>query len=307
MLAASSTLAVGLGGLTFLTVPASAASPDLVLGEVYGGGGNSGAAFTHDFVELANRGDTPVDLSGLSLQYGSSTGNLGGGSTPGSGNLKVDLHGTVAPGSTFLVQLAAGSGSGQALPAPDQSSTALNLSGSTGKVALVRGTAVLSCGLSCAGDPAVVDFLGYGGANDFEGHPAPATANSTSSARGSGPDTDDNAADFTTGAPTPRNAAGETGGGDPGPEPQRAPIPAIQGSGHRSPYAGKRVSTTGVVTATKFDGYWVQDPAGDGDATTSDGIYVFATASGTTRARRRRVRAALGRRLRHRGWPRRSR
>ncbi|GAA5002412.1 endonuclease/exonuclease/phosphatase family protein [Actinopolymorpha pittospori] len=280
MLAAGSTLALGLGGLTFLTVPASAASVDLVLNEVYGGGGNTGATFTHDFVELANRGDAPVELAGLSLQYGSSTGNLGGGSTPGSGNLKVDLHGTVAPGGTFLVQLAPGSGNGEALPTPDLASTTLNLSGSTGKVALVRGTNVLACGSTCAADPAIVDFLGYGAANDFEGHPAPATANATSSTRGTGADTDDNAADFTTGAPTPRNAAGETGGGGPEPEPEKARIPAIQGGGHRSPFAGKRVETTGVVTASKFDGYWVQDATGDGDDDTSDGIYVFATATG---------------------------
>jgi uncharacterized protein len=57
-------------------------------------------------------------------------------------------------------------------------------------------------------------------------------------------------------------------------------IPAIQGAGHRSPRAGEEVTTTGVVTARKFDGYWVQDPHGDGDDTTSDGIYVFTRASG---------------------------
>ncbi|MET9023654.1 endonuclease/exonuclease/phosphatase family protein [Actinopolymorpha sp. NPDC004070] len=282
-LAAGSTLALALAGLTVTTTSASAASTDLVLNEVYGGGGNSGAAYTHDFVELANHGSAPASLEGLSLQYGSASGNLGGGSAPGSGSLKVDLHGSVAPGHTFLVQLAPGSGAGQALPQPDQSSTAINLSGTAGKVALVRATSVLSCGTACATDPAVVDFLGWGGANDFEGHAAAATTNATSSARGGADarDTDDNAADFATGAPTPVNAAGETGaGGDPGPEPEQARIPAIQGHGHRSPYDGRRVATTGVVTANKFDGYWIQDSAGDGDDTTSDGIYVYAGAAG---------------------------
>jgi hypothetical protein len=32
--------------------PAQAVSPDIVISQVYGGGGNSGAMYTHDFVEL---------------------------------------------------------------------------------------------------------------------------------------------------------------------------------------------------------------------------------------------------------------
>ncbi len=49
----------------------AAPSPDVVNSEVYGGGGNSGATFTHDFIELYNRGADPVDLSGWSVQYAS--------------------------------------------------------------------------------------------------------------------------------------------------------------------------------------------------------------------------------------------
>src|SRR5262245_4880264 len=57
----------------------SAVSPDLVISQVYGGGGNAGALYTHDFIELFNRGTTAVSLSGMSLQYASATGtgNLG--------------------------------------------------------------------------------------------------------------------------------------------------------------------------------------------------------------------------------------
>src|ERR671930_572959 len=41
--------------------PASAApSTGLVVNEVYGAGGNSGATYTNDFVEIANRGSSPV-------------------------------------------------------------------------------------------------------------------------------------------------------------------------------------------------------------------------------------------------------
>lgn len=52
-------------------------------------------------------------------------------------------------------------------------------------------------------------------------------------------------------------------------------IMEIQGTGHISPLVGQNVTTTGVVTAVAFDGYYVQDPAGDGDDATSDGMFVF--------------------------------
>ena len=49
----------------------------------------------------------------------------------------------------------------------------------------------------------------------------------------------------------------------------------IQGAGHLSPYEGQSVTTTGVVTAIAFNGYYIQDPVGDGDADTADGMFVF--------------------------------
>jgi predicted extracellular nuclease len=52
-------------------------------------------------------------------------------------------------------------------------------------------------------------------------------------------------------------------------------ISEIQGAGHISPYVGQTVTTEGVVTAVAFDGFFVQDPDGDGDDDTSDGMWVF--------------------------------
>jgi hypothetical protein len=57
--------------------------------------------------------------------------------------------------------------------------------------------------------------------------------------------------------------------------PPQVTIMEIQGSGDRSPYEGKSVRTTGVVTAVKSNGFWIQDPSGDGDDSTSDGVFVF--------------------------------
>ena len=52
--------------------PAAAVSPDLVISQIYGAGGNTGAIYTTDYIELYNRGATPASLNGLSLQYASS-------------------------------------------------------------------------------------------------------------------------------------------------------------------------------------------------------------------------------------------
>jgi endonuclease/exonuclease/phosphatase family metal-dependent hydrolase len=54
-----------------------------------------------------------------------------------------------------------------------------------------------------------------------------------------------------------------------------ATIPEIQGAGHVSPLVGERVTTRGVVTAVAFNGYYVQDPHGDGNDDTSDGMFVL--------------------------------
>jgi predicted extracellular nuclease len=49
----------------------------------------------------------------------------------------------------------------------------------------------------------------------------------------------------------------------------------IQGAGHITPFLGQEVTTTGIVTALAFNGFYVQDPVGDGNDATSDGIFVF--------------------------------
>jgi hypothetical protein len=58
-------------------------------------------------------------------------------------------------------------------------------------------------------------------------------------------------------------------------------ITEIQGSGIVSPLAnGTQVTTRGVVTARRFNnGFFLQMEEGDGDANTSDGIFVFTAAA----------------------------
>ena len=208
-------LAASLVGGVTASAPtaAQAASPDVVISQVYGGGGNSGGIYTNDFVELFNRGTTTVSLSGWSLQYASATGT---GLFGSSATQITPLSGTLAPGQYFLVQEAAGGTTWAPLPTPDiTDSSPINMSGTSGKIALVTSTTPLGCnGGSTACSTAqlalIKDLVGWGSANFYEGSgPAPATSNWTAALRkdGGAQDTDDNRADFTAGAPNPRNSA----------------------------------------------------------------------------------------------------
>ena len=86
---------------------AQAASPDAVISQVYAGGGNAGASYTNDFVELFNRGGTAVDLTGWTVQYASAA------STSWQATA---LAGSIAPGRHYLVQLGSTAAVGSALP-----------------------------------------------------------------------------------------------------------------------------------------------------------------------------------------------
>jgi hypothetical protein len=186
-----------------LVVPsAQSASPDVVVSQVYAGGGNAGAPFANDYVELFNRGSSAVDVGGWTIQYASAAGATWQATT---------LNGSIAPGRRYLVQLASGAVGG-ALPTPDATGTT-NLAVSGGKVAVVRSTSLLACGAtagSCAGAAGLADLVGYGGAADYEGSAAAEAVDNTTSATRAGEgcvDTDDNAADFTAAGAEPRNSA----------------------------------------------------------------------------------------------------
>ena len=200
--------------LVLLVQPAGAVSPNLVVSQVYGGGGNSGATFTHDFIEIFNRGTTTVSTSGWSVQYTSASGT---GTFGSATNLITELPAIdVAPGQYVLVQEASNAAVGLPLPTPDVTdATPINMAGAAGKVALVSDQTALGCnGGSTPCDASqlarIVDLVGYGTANFFEGSgPTGATSNTTAAVRNGGgcADSDDNAADFTVGTPTPRNTA----------------------------------------------------------------------------------------------------
>jgi uncharacterized repeat protein (TIGR01451 family) len=62
-------------------------------------------------------------------------------------------------------------------------------------------------------------------------------------------------------------------------EPPLLAIHDIQGNGNVSPFAGSLVSTTGIVTGVKTNGFFIQDPSPDSDPFTSEGIFVFTSSA----------------------------
>ena len=280
-IAAVTTSALACAGLL---VPSANAGPasHLLINEVYGGGGNSGATLTHDFVELVNPTSETISLDGYVVEYYGATGNRGN---------RCTLSGSVGPGGHFLVQQVKGAGGTQALPTPDATCGA-NMSGTKGSVQLV------------GPDGTVVDLVGYGAATKAEGKPTKALSNTTSAQRRGLEDTDDNSADFVIGTPSPMNSASTPAPSTPGtPDQTASPTPSgsatptasetptgqtsiadIQGTTDTSPIVGKVVTTTGVVTAVYpkggFNGLYIQTPGSGGVAKAptdaSDGIFVHS-------------------------------
>ncbi|HRR08998.1 MAG TPA: hypothetical protein PLO56_09935, partial [Rhodothermales bacterium] len=173
----------------------------VVMYEVYGAGGNAGAAYTNDYVVLHNNGSSSVNLSTYSIQYASASGTTW---------TKVNLSGTIVGYGFFLIQLASGGANGSALPTPDFSSGTINMATANGKVALVSNQTALT------GNPAnplaapIVDFIGFGTANTYEGAgaaPAPSATNATGRNTSTSADTNVNSADFAARAANPINSS----------------------------------------------------------------------------------------------------
>ncbi len=261
----------------------ASAQTRLVISQMYGGGGNTGAPYTNDFLELYNPTANTISLSGLSIQYAAAT-SAAWNSVPFPSNASV------APGQFYLVQAAAGTTvTNKPLPvtadfvitANGSTGNQLNFSATAGKVAIVNGTAALT--VACPAATAYVDLIGFGStANCFEGTgPAPAPSNTTADLRTAvNTDLVNNALDFTAAAPSPRNS------GSPSVPvtPTAISIHAIQGvksttASTVSPYAGQQVTTTGVVTSILSNAFFIQsrDADADSNALTPEGIEVFTS------------------------------
>ncbi|SEJ41481.1 hypothetical protein SAMN04488058_107142 [Deinococcus reticulitermitis] len=159
-------------------------SGKLVISQIYGGGGNAGATYTNDFIEIFNAGGAAVNLGSYSVQYASATGTSWAVTPLTSVNL--------APGQYYLVQQAKGTGGTTPLPTPDASGN-IAMAGGAGQVVLAETTARVGS----KDDASVRDYVAYSG-----------LGNTTAAVRaGSGCTDTDSAADFTATAPSPRNTS----------------------------------------------------------------------------------------------------
>jgi hypothetical protein len=187
------------------------------ISQVYGGGGNAGATYKNDFIELFNTGTSPADISGYTIQYASAAG------TSWQVSSAVPALTSIAGGKYFLISLAGGA-TGAALTADFSGSTTINMSGTAGKVALVNTNTALSGATACS-STSVVDVVGYGAAATCSEGGAPAPGAGVTSAQAifrklaGCTQSNNNGADFEILAVNPRNSSSPAnsscGGGSP--------------------------------------------------------------------------------------------
>ncbi|MCC6321682.1 MAG: lamin tail domain-containing protein [Phycisphaerales bacterium] len=193
------------GTITLTNVNCVQTTTGVVISQVYGGGGNSGAPLQNDFVELFNRTGAPIDLTGWSVQYANSTAAEGF-------TQQTMLSGTIPAFGYFLVSQAAGNSCsglpcGDPLPVTADVVGAIPVSSTASRIALVNDSVLI--GANCA-STTIVDLVGSGGASCFEGVGAAGTLSNTLAnyRRLNGcSDTDNNIVDFFTATPLPRNSA----------------------------------------------------------------------------------------------------
>lgn len=193
--------------LLFISVTSHA---QVVISQVYGGGGNSGATYNKDFVELFNRGTSAVDISGWSIQYQSAT------NVTNAWNFNViPANTTIQAGKYFLIAFgAASTTNGIALPAIDfdyisGTPAPLAMAAASGRVALVNTNTALPMGCN-AGNTNIVDLIGFGPTTVCSETSPTAVLSATLSAQrlnNGCTDSNNNSNDFNIATPAPRNSS----------------------------------------------------------------------------------------------------
>jgi subtilisin-like proprotein convertase family protein len=283
-------VAAGMGGVA--GVPALRAQ--VVISQVNGNGGLTGDPYDRDFVELFNRGSTPVNLAGWTLQL---WGDTGSATTPATPSWDViPLSGTILPGQYFLVAPSLQRGSlgslvtTSPLPAPDVMGPVYDgaiLVSTVNAVALMSSATPIPAG-QCPAGPDLVDLFRYGHPNCvcFEGPaPAPPCASGLGGAQRNGggcDDTNSSVADITTSlVPAPRNSdvnvfvsttaspsALVTGTGGP------VTITATRGPSPCNPLAGPLTAAAANLAAFGLSSSQAMfDDGTNGDAAAGDGVF----------------------------------
>jgi predicted extracellular nuclease len=252
-LAATGAIAV----LLSLAPAAGAVSGSLVINEVdY----DQPSTDTAEFLELRNVSAVAISLDSYQVELVNGTGG-------GAGLYQtIDLPNvTLAAGDYYVVCANAATTANCDLDvSPD---TNLIQNGAPDAIGL-RESGTLIDALSYEGDSGSPYTEGSGTGLEDD----PSLADKGLSRCPDGFDTDHNNADFGYRDMTP-GAANEC------PVVTLAAIHEIQGAGHISPMEGDAVLTSGIVTATRSNGFWMQDQAPDADSATSEGIFVFTSSA----------------------------
>src|SRR3954449_3668320 len=183
-------------------VNATPAAPGiLVLSQLYGGAGCGTvgcSTYKNDYIEIFNRGGSPVSVNGWSVQYAAATGT--------AWQVTALPNVSIQAGQYLLVAESAGANGVSVLPTPDATGT-IAMSATAAKVALVSSTTALTGACPTTN---VVDVVGYGStATCFETAvaPAPSTTNAIFRASSGCTDAGNNSTDFAAAAAAPRNTA----------------------------------------------------------------------------------------------------
>lgn len=244
--------------------PAQAATTDLFFSEYVEGSSNNKA------LELANLTGAPIDLA--AGQYLVQT-YFNGGVLPG---LSIALTGTVAAGDVFV--LAQSSANAAILAQADQTHGSGWFNGDDA-VVLRKGGA----------GGTVLDVIGQVGNDPGSqwGTDQASTADNTLRRKSAvmqgdadGSNAFDPSLEWDGFAIDVFDGLGSLAAAPP-PPPRGKHIYEIQGAGHRSPLEGQIFTVPGVVTAVASNGFYLQDPEGDGDVRTSDALFVFTGSSPT--------------------------
>ncbi len=248
-----------LGGLIAAASGTSAVSTTLVINEVdY----DQPSTDTAEFLELKNVSGAAINLDTFSVELVNGTG--GGAALYQT----IDLPNvSLSAGDYFVVCANATTTANCDLDvAPD---TNLIQNGSPDAVGL-RQSGTLIDALSYEGNSGVPYTEGSGVGLDDD----PSLADKGLSRCPDGFDTDQNNVDFSYRDITPGTA-------NACPLVTLAAIHEIQGAAHTSPLEGDAVLTSGIVTATRSNGFWLQGPNPDADVTTAEGIFVFTGSAPT--------------------------
>ncbi|MEI8084656.1 MAG: lamin tail domain-containing protein [Paludibacter sp.] len=157
--AASANYTAALDVVKTLTI-SSFAGPNVIITQAYGAGGNSGATYSNDYVELYNTTSQSIDITGWSIQYYTSAG------TAVITVFTLPTNSTIKPYNYFLIQCSGGA-IGTALPTPDATASTISMSSTSGKIVLYNNNtshalANTTSSSSVTGITGYVDYIPYG-------------------------------------------------------------------------------------------------------------------------------------------------